>query len=420
MSNTNNENPENLDPNFATYINKVKKDLEGQIAIEYYKGFGIGPNGEVFKYTVTKDTEPGSANVFLLEHSPVEFFNELLNDLPERLQLLERLLDFSNLQIQKHLENVTLQRLEPQVLKSFLAELRLDSYNWIKLDKPLNLENWAILHQLILGEGFFFMKDFFSILEYCVKKDADYINKLGDDRAALVRTNIHTVRNLVSSYYIGVYKFNLTEGDVKNRVEAHKNFLSAFRGLFEITLAINSYLTTPELIYIPFQSEHSIKKFIKAVAEIFSTEVLETKINLNGVSEQLMISNSKLAMGQIIINLLTNAIKYSFDPSIGANQDTKPVLLSVKNDSGNVTIEIFDDGLSISPEDIDRILNGQQIHKDQYPNIESSGTGINTVNRLLAQLGGTLQIILGPENGYNKLFRVKIPTDSIISLESES
>lgn len=97
-----------------------------------------------------------------------------------------------------------------------------------------------------------------------------------------------------------------------------------------------------------------------------------------------------LRIRQVLLNLLTNAIKYS---------EEGVVTLTVsgnKDDDNNYQVIHFsvkDNGIGIKAEDIDRLFDKfERIDEKKYRNVEGTGLGLDIAHRLLALMGSKLEV----------------------------
>ncbi len=91
------------------------------------------------------------------------------------------------------------------------------------------------------------------------------------------------------------------------------------------------------------------------------------------------------AVKQILLNLLTNAIK--FTPQDGV------VKVSVETESSALVMRVSDSGIGISQEDIKRLAQPfQQVENDYFKNKEGTGLGLSLSKSLVELHGGTFTI----------------------------
>jgi len=111
----------------------------------------------------------------------------------------------------------------------------------------------------------------------------------------------------------------------------------------------------------------------------------------------------KRAVKQVMLNLLTNAIK--FTPAGGH------VGVSVRNGDGQVTITVRDTGIGIPAADLERLGSPfEQVTADPMLAKSGSGLGLALVRALMEKHGGTLAI--DSEEGIGTEVRVSFPVQA--------
>lgn len=97
----------------------------------------------------------------------------------------------------------------------------------------------------------------------------------------------------------------------------------------------------------------------------------------------------ELRIKQVIINILTNAVKYtqkgSVTFSVGADRITQ--------DSMDLHVSVRDTGIGMKPEEMGNLFSAfQRLDEKRNRNIEGTGLGMSIVVRLLEQMGTKLQV----------------------------
>lgn len=94
---------------------------------------------------------------------------------------------------------------------------------------------------------------------------------------------------------------------------------------------------------------------------------------------------------QVLINLLTNAVKYT--PSGTVTLRVYQIEEALSENEAAVRFEIIDTGIGIKPEDIDKLTEEfVRIEESRNRNIEGTGLGINIVVSLLSLMGSKLEV----------------------------
>lgn len=117
----------------------------------------------------------------------------------------------------------------------------------------------------------------------------------------------------------------------------------------------------------------------------------------------LEIAGDEEAIGQLISNLLDNAVKYT--PSDGN------VSLRVRRQDDNAIIEVEDTGIGIEPEHQDRIFERfYRVDKARSRELGGTGLGLSIVKHIAKAHGGRVTVDSTPGNG--STFRVFLPLSS--------
>ncbi len=104
---------------------------------------------------------------------------------------------------------------------------------------------------------------------------------------------------------------------------------------------------------------------------------------------------------RVLVNLLTNALKYSAPAS--------EVLVRVGADGGHVVLEIEDRGQGIAPEDLPHLFE-RYFRALGSSRLEGMGLGLYTARMLVEAHGGTIGVTSVP--GQGSVFRVRLPVGS--------
>ena len=106
---------------------------------------------------------------------------------------------------------------------------------------------------------------------------------------------------------------------------------------------------------------------------------------------------------QIIMNLLTNAVKYTSAGSITLTVQT----LDINDDTCELQITVSDTGIGIRAEDMDKLFQSfQRLDEEKNRHIEGTGLGIAIVQKLLAMMKSRLEV--NSEYGQGSAFSFKL------------
>ena len=94
---------------------------------------------------------------------------------------------------------------------------------------------------------------------------------------------------------------------------------------------------------------------------------------------------SVIALRQILMNIITNAIKYHTGPK-------GKIDIEFQETRNDYIFEISDDGPGIDPEDQEKIFDLFERLKNTIRKKEGTGIGLSTVKRIVERLGGTIKL----------------------------
>lgn len=97
----------------------------------------------------------------------------------------------------------------------------------------------------------------------------------------------------------------------------------------------------------------------------------------------------EIRVRQIIMNLLTNAVKYTKDGSVKLNL----YYSVIDEDNINLIIEVTDSGVGIAPENIDKLFDSfKRIDEKANRSIEGTGLGLTITKKFIDLMGGTISV----------------------------
>ncbi len=156
------------------------------------------------------------------------------------------------------------------------------------------------------------------------------------------------------------------------------------------------------------KSNVDLQKLCKEVHGLFS---FENSLSVDLNSKLKHITLNRTAINQILINLISNAIKYS-------DKDHVKIELSVSEDSDSYLFHVKDNGPGILYENQDKIF---QLFKtlrssDKYGR-EGNGIGLATVKKIVMKMGGDIRVESSPPNGSTFIFSIKKEEDHVVEDE---
>jgi PAS domain S-box-containing protein len=131
-------------------------------------------------------------------------------------------------------------------------------------------------------------------------------------------------------------------------------------------------------------SKVGIVEFIQKIIEDVGHTTKNTHIiKLNLSQSQVQITTDEKLFRNIIINLLTNAIKFS--------PGKKNVYLNIVANSDTLTMEVKDEGMGIAEDELSKIFEPFERSK-RVESIQGTGLGLSIVKKAVELFGGTISV----------------------------
>ena len=173
------------------------------------------------------------------------------------------------------------------------------------------------------------------------------------------------------------------------------NLLQLVNSLLDLSKLEEGFLT-------PKYSQIDVIKYINYLGESFQSWAEQKAIALTVYSEihELWMDTDREKLGQIIRNLLSNALK--FTPEKGK------IILHIAQADSQLILKVQDSGEGIHPEDIphifDRFYQGKKELNAQHV---GTGIGLALVKDLVTLLNGSITVSSNPDSG--TVFNIQLP-----------
>lgn len=138
--------------------------------------------------------------------------------------------------------------------------------------------------------------------------------------------------------------------------------------------------------------EYEIANVLSEIMNMIEIKVANKGLDFTPVVAEdipYLLYGDDVRLRQIIINLLTNAVKYTKEGTVTLKVDWK----EAGDSSINLIISVTDTGIGIKEEDIDRLfVSFERIEERRNRNIEGTGLGLSITRQLLELMGSTLNV----------------------------
>ena len=133
------------------------------------------------------------------------------------------------------------------------------------------------------------------------------------------------------------------------------------------------------------EESFSISDMVNSVLDMMKTEIEKTKINIKVDIPNLFIKTDKAKLRQILINLISNARKFTFTGG--------SIHITMKVNNDKLLFSVIDTGIGIPAENLENIFNPfYQVDYSIKRNFGGTGLGLSLCKRLANKLGGDIWV----------------------------
>ncbi|MDG1476194.1 MAG: PAS domain-containing sensor histidine kinase [Vicingaceae bacterium] len=219
-----------------------------------------------------------------------------------------------------------------------------------------------------------------------IEKTLDKERELNELKSRFVSMASHEFRTplstiLSSATLVGKYE----KEDQKEKREKHLDRIKS--SVKNLTSILNDFLSIDKLE----DGKISINRTQFLFSELINEAVGEMEYFLkqdqfisvnNSIEVNQLVESDRNVIKNILINLLSNASKYS--------ADGKEIFLSINLIDNNVQIDIKDNGIGIPKEEQAKVFTNRFFRAGNVTNIEGTGLGLTIVKKYLSILGGDI------------------------------
>ncbi|MBQ5318577.1 MAG: response regulator [Oscillospiraceae bacterium] len=232
---------------------------------------------------------------------------------------------------------------------------------------------------------------------------AEEANRAKSDFLANMSHEIRTPMNAI----VGMCELILRDQDISDSVrDSCFNIQSSGRSLLSIINDILDFSKIESGKMELIESEFNIAAMLNDVINMTMTRKGEKKIEIMVHADPDIpcgLIGDEVRIRQIMINLMTNAIKFTHNGAV-----TLKVSRSVQDYGINLKISVEDSGIGITEENLEKLFESfQQVDTRKNRSIEGTGLGLAISKRLVAQMGGFINV--SSVYGQGSVFSIVIP-----------
>lgn len=221
-----------------------------------------------------------------------------------------------------------------------------------------------------------------------------------------IRTPLNAILGF-SNALLDDSKDEKTIEDAKCIVDASESLLELVNGILDISKIEANKM---ELVNSEYETRTILESLVTMTQTRLKDKPIQLKVTFDEEIPQMLFGDSA-KLKQIILNLLTNAVKYTERGFIEFKVDSIR-----KGNTVRLVISVEDSGIGIKKEDIDKLFSKfTRLELDKNISIEGTGLGLAITEKLVEMMNG--KIVVQSEYGIGSKFIVAVDQGYVESTE---
>lgn len=233
------------------------------------------------------------------------------------------------------------------------------------------------------------------------KEQADKSNHAKSEFLSSMSHEIRTPLNAIMGFSNGLLEEEINDAaksDVKNIVMASENLLELVNGILDISKIEANKL---EIIETPYNFKDMFDELVLLTKARLGDKPLDFKYSYDKNIPEYLYGDA-IRLKQVIINLLTNAVKYTNTGYMMLNISAK-----IKEDKVKLVITVQDSGIGIKKENIDKLFSKfDRLGVEKETSVEGTGLGLAITKKLVELMHGNINVQSEYGSGSKFIIRV--------------
>ena len=232
---------------------------------------------------------------------------------------------------------------------------------------------------------------YLDLKEHELDRNVEVLRAKNEAKTSFLANMSHEIRTPINAV-LGLNEMILREGTEPNVLTYANEIQSAGRSLLSLINDILDFskIEANKMVIIPV--EYALDSMINDLANMIRPRAEERGLKLRiSIDEKTpnVLYGDDVRIKQCILNLLTNAVKYTNEGYIDLNVS----YVALNDRELNLTVHVKDTGAGIKPENLAKLFSAfERIEEKRFRTTEGTGLGITIVQRLLGKMDSSLQV----------------------------
>ena len=214
--------------------------------------------------------------------------------------------------------------------------------------------------------------------------------KASQSKSLFLANMSHEIRTPINAI-TGMTEMILRESDNENIINYANNIESASKSLLSIVNDILDFSKIEANKMTLVDVEYRLKSLIDDAVTLISMKADEKKLKLETYYDSdlpAVVYGDNLRIGQILLNILSNAVKYTKEGSVKLSLTGR-----TEGENAILHFSVADTGIGIKKENIAKLFeNFERFDEKRNRNIEGTGLGMSITVALLKLMGSKLEV----------------------------
>lgn len=217
------------------------------------------------------------------------------------------------------------------------------------------------------------------------------IEKLSNSREQFFASMSHELRSPINSI-VGLNELIMRETSNAKVQEYSRNIFQTSRVLLNLINDILDFsqieVQQMNIVKLPYDTKNMIQEILDMITVRMQEKDLEFRVQVDEALPRKMIGDKK-RIQQILLNLLTNAVKYTKEGSITLIVNGE----RLGDQRVRMNISVEDTGIGIKKENLEFLYDAfRRISEENNVKIEGSGLGLAITKQLVGLMGGQIKV----------------------------